>query len=120
MTQRKKQLQTILTQSLIQAKDALLSSLKESGADCEKELINKLQSDPNIDWVGSAQAVLGHTYAESISDIERFEAALCQLELGLYGLCSDCEEPIEQARLIEDLSEQRCARCAKELHQNTA
>ncbi|MCL1143996.1 TraR/DksA family transcriptional regulator [Shewanella gaetbuli] len=43
----------------------------------------------------------------------RLDAAICQLELGLYGLCSDCESEIEQSRLQSDPTEQRCEDCAK-------
>ncbi|WP_417761105.1 TraR/DksA C4-type zinc finger protein [Shewanella sp.] len=41
----------------------------------------------------------------------RLDAAICQLELGLYGLCSDCEAIIEPARLQADPTEQRCSLC---------
>lgn len=41
----------------------------------------------------------------------RLDAAICQLELGLYGLCADCEASIEPARLQADPTEQRCRVC---------
>ncbi|MCE9777980.1 TraR/DksA C4-type zinc finger protein [Shewanella algae] len=41
----------------------------------------------------------------------RLDAALCQLDLGLYGLCADCEAEIEAYRLDRDPTEQRCERC---------
>ncbi|ABV86825.1 TraR/DksA C4-type zinc finger protein [Shewanella pealeana] len=40
------------------------------------------------------------------------DAARCQLEIGLYGVCSDCENEIEAERLAEDPLEQRCASCS--------
>lgn len=43
----------------------------------------------------------------------RLDAAACQLDLGLYGLCSDCEAEIETQRLLSDPTEQRCASCAE-------
>ncbi|MCE9684914.1 TraR/DksA C4-type zinc finger protein [Shewanella sp. AS16] len=43
--------------------------------------------------------------------LARLDAALCQLELGLYGLCADCEAEIEAERLGADPTEQRCERC---------
>lgn len=42
----------------------------------------------------------------------RLDAALCQLDLGLYGLCADCETDIEADRLNQDPTEQRCLACA--------
>lgn len=46
----------------------------------------------------------------------RLDAALCQLEIGLYGVCSDCESQIEPERLARDPLEQRCEHCS-DLHE---
>lgn len=43
----------------------------------------------------------------------KLDAALCQLDLGLYGLCADCETDIEVERLSQDPTEQRCFACAQ-------
>ncbi|MCE2573229.1 TraR/DksA C4-type zinc finger protein [Motilimonas eburnea] len=53
---------------------------------------------------------------QAIANIKKIDAALCQIDLGLYGLCSDCEEPIESQLLNQDPTEQRCVRC-KEKYQ---
>ncbi|QSX32429.1 TraR/DksA family transcriptional regulator [Shewanella avicenniae] len=45
------------------------------------------------------------------SKLVRLDAALCQLDIGLYGLCSDCEADIEAERLSADPTEQRCHHC---------
>ncbi|MFB2801648.1 TraR/DksA C4-type zinc finger protein [Shewanella seohaensis] len=45
--------------------------------------------------------------------LNRLDAAFCQLDLGLYGLCSDCETEIEAERLTQDPTEQRCSSCAE-------
>ncbi|MCE9678655.1 TraR/DksA C4-type zinc finger protein [Shewanella sp. AS1] len=44
--------------------------------------------------------------------LTQLDAALCQLDIGLYGLCADCESEIEASRLMADPLEQRCAECA--------
>lgn len=44
--------------------------------------------------------------------LTKLDAACCQLDIDLYGLCSDCENEIEPERLAKDLLEQRCASCA--------
>ncbi|WOT06414.1 TraR/DksA family transcriptional regulator [Shewanella youngdeokensis] len=41
----------------------------------------------------------------------RLDAARCQLEIGLYGVCCDCEATIEAELLIADPLEQRCSNC---------
>ena len=45
------------------------------------------------------------------AELKRVDAALCQLDLGLYGICSDCEESIEPELLQADPCRQRCSRC---------
>ncbi|WP_299810019.1 TraR/DksA C4-type zinc finger protein [uncultured Shewanella sp.] len=40
------------------------------------------------------------------------DAARCQLEIGLYGVCSDCESDIEPEQLAKDPLEQRCISCS--------
>ncbi|WP_372872456.1 TraR/DksA family transcriptional regulator [Shewanella sp.] len=53
-----------------------------------------------------------HLSDEPIYDqLTRLDAALCQLDLGLYGLCADCEAEIEADRLAEDPTVQRCRAC---------
>jgi len=42
----------------------------------------------------------------------RLDAARCQLEIGLYGVCSDCESQIEAEQLARDPLEQRCIDCS--------
>ncbi|MFQ6370427.1 TraR/DksA C4-type zinc finger protein [Shewanella sp. YIC-542] len=45
--------------------------------------------------------------------LNRLDAAQCQLDLGLYGLCADCENEIEPERLAMDPTEQRCQHCSE-------
>ncbi|AQS36845.1 transcriptional regulator, TraR/DksA family [Shewanella psychrophila] len=47
------------------------------------------------------------------NQITQIDAALCQLDIGLYGLCSDCENEIEVERLDINPVEQRCALCSE-------
>ncbi|MGL5224105.1 MAG: TraR/DksA family transcriptional regulator [Aeromonas sp.] len=46
-----------------------------------------------------------------VARLKQIEAALCQMDLGLYGLCSDCEEPLAITQLEQDPALQRCPRC---------
>ena len=47
----------------------------------------------------------------SVARLKRLDAALCQMDLGLYGFCSDCEEPLLPEQLEQDPTLQRCPRC---------
>jgi DnaK suppressor protein len=65
-----------------------------------------------IEWMTVQQ--LGHH--SLCQRLMRLDAAYCQLELGLYGLCADCETHIEAARLSQDPTAQRCNRCDSKYH----
>ncbi|MGF1690438.1 TraR/DksA C4-type zinc finger protein [Photobacterium kagoshimensis] len=45
--------------------------------------------------------------------VEKVDAAVCTLTLGMYGLCADCEEEIEAEDLIKDPAQARCRACRK-------
>lgn len=60
-----------------------------------------------IEWMTSQEL----THQPLFKRLMRLDAAYCQLELGLYGLCADCETEIEAMRLSQDPTEQRCASC---------
>ncbi|WP_445778027.1 TraR/DksA C4-type zinc finger protein [Shewanella sp.] len=49
--------------------------------------------------------------SDLFTQLMKLDAASCQLDLGLYGLCSDCELDIELDRLQRDPTEQRCGSC---------
>ncbi|PSW07508.1 conjugal transfer protein TraR [Photobacterium lipolyticum] len=43
--------------------------------------------------------------------MEKVDAAVCSVKLGMYGLCVDCEEEIEIDDLLEDPAQPRCHAC---------
>lgn len=43
--------------------------------------------------------------------IEKIDATLSNMSIGMFGYCSDCEEPIEDERLNQDPTTQRCLPC---------
>ncbi len=43
--------------------------------------------------------------------LEALQAAISLIDMGLYGLCSDCECRIEPELLTADPTRQRCRRC---------
>nr|WP_228497479.1 TraR/DksA C4-type zinc finger protein [Shewanella intestini] len=59
---------------------------------------------------------LSHSHlldSELFLNFVQLDAAYCQLELGLYGICSDCESTISSQRLIANPIEQRCESCSR-------
>ena len=43
--------------------------------------------------------------------MEKVDAAVCSIKLGMYGLCVDCEEEIELDELQADPAQPRCHAC---------
>lgn len=47
------------------------------------------------------------------AELARIAAALARIEVGEYGDCTQCGEPIAEGRLRHDPSAARCIACAK-------
>ncbi len=53
-----------------------------------------------------------------IRELREIDGALLRIARGLYGLCADCEAPIECPRLLAWPTAQRCHRC-QEIYEKT-
>lgn len=43
--------------------------------------------------------------------LEKVDAAICSIKLGMYGLCADCEDEINIEDLETDPAQPRCQHC---------
>lgn len=57
-------------------------------------------------------AVVSALETEAVSQIGEIDAALRRLDLGTYGICMSCGEPIGEARLIARPAATQCLDCA--------
>ncbi|MDD8057769.1 MULTISPECIES: TraR/DksA family transcriptional regulator [Shewanella] len=101
-------IQQKLQQLELRLRRELLLIIKDVSPD-SAELAQTATLEDIIDFM--PQVKLANT--ELFTQLMKLDAALCQLDLGLYGLCSDCEMEIEISRLINDPTEQRCASCQR-------
>lgn len=46
-----------------------------------------------------------------VTDLRCIDATLNNIQIDMFGLCSDCEEEIEYQQLIKEPTTQRCRRC---------
>ena len=99
------------------------NQIKQTLADIELDLRQKIGAHPEL----QAKLMDQHNYSpcELIEimmqahlcdhplffELMRLDAACCQLDIGLYGVCSDCEENIEAELLAANPLEQRCLSC---------
>jgi DnaK suppressor protein len=62
-----------------------------------------------------AQAMAVATQNRREHQLQRIKLALARIEEGDYGLCDECEEPINPRRLAFDPTASRCLACARRL-----
>jgi RNA polymerase-binding transcription factor DksA len=48
--------------------------------------------------------------------LEALLAAISLMDMGLYGLCCDCEQRIERELLLRDPARQRCQHCSAKIY----
>lgn len=72
--------------------------------------LHKEETDDDAAAETQRQADVTHL-ARSATLLRDIESALARVEAGDYGLCMDCEEPIDLRRLEAHPAALRCARC---------
>ncbi|MFM2483930.1 TraR/DksA family transcriptional regulator [Celerinatantimonas yamalensis] len=108
--------QARLEDMMMTAKDALISQLLKSSEPQWRQEAVKLQQLPPADFIDYACTLVDPRIEVVLNELCRIDAALCQGELGLYGICSDCEDSIEEERLEADPCTQRCEKCETKRH----
>lgn len=76
-------------------------------------LLLKLETQPLSHWPELLNQWLTPELEVKTRRLEAIQAALSQMDMGLYGLCCDCDSRIERSLLIQDPARQRCAHCDK-------
>lgn len=90
-------------------RETLIGQLKTAGRDDWAEQVEQCEPDQLVEL--SSRLHLPKLKA-NIAHLRRIDAALCQMDIGLYGLCSDCEEPLATTLLEQDPTLQRCQPCS--------
>ncbi|MFP2767966.1 transcriptional regulator, TraR/DksA family protein [Oceanisphaera sp. KMM 10153] len=79
-------------------------------------LAAQLQQVPADEWVDHPPLTAWPQLQPQINALKQVDAALCQWQLGLYGLCSDCEAELTREQLWLDPCRQRCDVCEQKYH----
>ncbi|MEE2001663.1 conjugal transfer protein TraR [Alkalimonas sp. MEB108] len=112
MSIRLNQLRTRLLEEQQQLQQQIASFLAAQPSQDYQQLHLKLEQLPLPRW----PELLLHWHTPELRGpskrLEAVQAALSQMEIGLYGICCDCESRIEVERLELDPAEQRCAKCS--------
>ncbi len=91
----------------------IFSYLQIDHTDEYGKLRSQLEHQPLSHWPELLRHWLTPELEQKSRRLELVQAALSQMDMGLYGLCSDCESRIERELLMKDPARQRCAACEK-------
>lgn len=89
----------------------IFSYLQSDHLDEYSKLRSLLECQPLSHWPELLRRWLTPELQQKSNRLELVQAALSQMDMGLYGLCSDCESRIERELLQKDPARQRCAAC---------
>ncbi|MGB5446562.1 MAG: TraR/DksA C4-type zinc finger protein [Psychromonas sp.] len=86
----------------------ILMRSNHSGHKMAAEQIQKIAIDELVEFTLKIdQPAIAH----KVKEIQSIDASLNDIEMGLYGFCSDCEEEIELSRLDAAPATKRCETC---------
>lgn len=96
-------------------KDLLLTQKKEILAQSSTQV----EVDTDGDETDEIQANIliglnNQLNSRNLEKLSQIDTALKRIEEGAYGLCQDCEEPINEKRLLSNPHFQTCIACAEE------
>ena len=77
----------------------------------DSELARQLNALSPDEWADVGALCAWPQLQPHIKQLQQVDAALCQQQLGLYGLCSDCEDELSRELLYQDPCRQRCSLC---------
>ncbi|ALZ74501.1 hypothetical protein ATY27_01155 [Rheinheimera sp. F8] len=103
-----------LQQELQQLRQDIFAYLQRDHAGEFDHLLLQLEHQALSHWPELLQHWLTPELEQKTRRLELVQAALSQMDMGLYGLCSDCEARIERELLQQDPARQRCARCERQ------
>jgi len=110
-TEQKKQLQQNLLSEFATIKEKVKKRLSISSKQHLNELVDKVDTMNADRLISSLSHCESHSLTEYKQQIKSIDAALQGMDLGLYGLCSDCEVELDVAELFECPTQQRCHAC---------
>ncbi len=96
----------------------LLFFLRQTPLVSHKELAEKLKQKDKNSWIDLLHGVTIEEIRPIIKSLDKVEASLSQMEMGLYGVCAECEKPIANEILFRNPSHQRCDSCHQEYVEN--
>jgi len=92
---------------LAQKKDILAQSATQIEVDTDGDETDEIQANILI-------GLNNQLNSRNLEKLAQIDTALKRIEEGTYGLCQDCEDPINEKRLLSNPHFQTCIACAEE------
>ncbi|NOU49622.1 conjugal transfer protein TraR [Pseudoalteromonas sp. JBTF-M23] len=102
---------------LLTVRQALLNELKQSSQKFSGELAELLEQSLPSEWLDIAAKHINPQQYPDFQRLLKLEAALCQIDIGQFGYCCDCETQLDIKDLTADPTIQRCHNCSEKSHQ---
>ena len=90
---------------------AIMTLLQQTPHSGHTGLLLQLEQHAISHWPELLYSFLTPELDQLSHRLEALQAALSQMDMGMYGLCCDCDSKIEADLLRQDPARQRCARC---------
>jgi len=116
-TEQQQQLQQNLLSEFAFLKEKVKKRLSISSKKHLNELVDKVDTMNADMLISSLSRCESHSLTEYKNQIKSIDAALQGMDLGLYGLCSDCEVELDANELFECPTQQRCHACETKYQQ---
>jgi DnaK suppressor protein len=106
-----KQLETALLNSFKKLRQDILETLSHSTHSSHKVLIRQLQNTAPDELVELLSKIEMPAIANTIAKIKSIDAALINIQIGIYGFCADCEKELTFEELLLKPTRERCSEC---------
>jgi len=116
-TEQQKQLQQNLLSEFSSLKEKVKQRLSISSKQHLNDLVDKVDTMNADMLISSLSRCESHSLSQYKTQIKSIDAALQGMDLGLYGLCSDCEIELDAEELFNCPTKQRCDACEKKYQQ---
>lgn len=110
-SEQQKQLQQNLLSEFALLKEKVKQRLSISSKQHLNELVDKVDTMNADMLISSLSHCESHSLSQYKTQIKSIDAALQGMDLGLYGLCSDCEIELVIDDLFKCPTKQRCDVC---------
>ena len=84
----------------------------------EREAFRSVEDAGDESVAGMLTDLRAGEVARDTTELREIEAALARIAAGTYGICEDCAEPIDHARLEAAPAATRCVECQRK-HEHT-